>query len=109
MTNKEYLKNQFKKLIKHDLKIKVFDGEGNSTNYLNITPNNIKQILKILTKDKTKFELADKLYFIFMDHLCDSDIAEFVESDPDNLPSGTRNTEKGMKLFNEIESALEDL
>ena len=55
------------------------------------------------------FETADKLYFIFMDHLCDSDTAEFVESDPDNLPSGTRNTEKGMKLFSEIESALEDL
>lgn len=61
------------------------------------------------TNKKSKFELANKLYFIFMDHLCDSDTAEFVESDPDNLPSGTRNTEKGMKLFNEIESALEDL
>ena len=58
---------------------------------------------------ETRFELADKLYFIFMDHLCDSDTAEFVESDPDNLPSGTRNTEKGMELFGEIESALEDL
>ena len=51
MTNKEYLKIQFKKLIKHNLKIKVFDGEGNSTNYLNITSNNAKEILKILTKE----------------------------------------------------------
>tara|TARA_R100001082_G_scaffold77655_1_gene45464 strand:+ start:498 stop:722 length:225 start_codon:yes stop_codon:yes gene_type:complete len=54
------------------------------------------------------FETADKLYFIFMDQLCDSDRAEFVEPDPDN-PEGTRDTEKGKELFDDIEATLEEL
>ena len=30
------------------------------------------------------FELADSLFFTFMDNLCDSDVKEFIEDDPNN-------------------------
>jgi hypothetical protein len=53
-----------------------------------------------------KFELSNKLYFIFIDSLRDDVAVEYVETDPDNI-GGTRNTEKGMELFDKIESALE--
>jgi len=42
-----------------------------------------------------------------MNYLDDSTVAEFIETDPDN-PEGTRDTEKGNELFNEIESILNE-
>ena len=51
------------------------------------------------------FMKADKLYFAFMDCLDNSTVSEFIEADPDN-PEGTRNTEKGIELFEEIENIL---
>lgn len=56
--------------------------------------------------NEEKFALADKIYFVFMEHLDDSTTAEFIEDDPD-VKDGTRNTEKGKELFCKIESVLE--
>jgi len=53
------------------------------------------------------FIKADKLYFAFMDCLDNSTVSEFIEADPDN-PQGTRNTEKGIELFDEIENILNE-
>ena len=46
----KYLYDQFKKLKKteYGFKIKISDGEGNSTNTMDLTPNRAKDILKIL-------------------------------------------------------------
>ena len=37
----------------------------------------------------------------------DSTVSEFIETDPNN-PKGTRDTEKGKELFNEIENILNE-
>jgi len=49
---------------------------------------------------------ADELYFIFIDSLHDDVASEYVETDPDNNEGGTRNTEKGSKLYYTIENAI---
>ena len=54
------------------------------------------------------FETADKLYFVFMDYLSDIEKERFIEDDPNN-PEGTRDTEYGRKLFDDIEATLEEL
>ena len=51
------------------------------------------------------FELADSLFFTFMDNLCDSDVKEFIEDDPNNK-GGTKNTDRGMELYADIEQEL---
>ena len=46
----KYLYDQFKRLkyTEYGFKVKIFDSEGNSTNYMELTPNRAKDILKIL-------------------------------------------------------------
>ena len=50
----DYLKGQFKKLktTKYGFSIKIFDGEGNSTNHLELTPNRIDELKKIFDKSE---------------------------------------------------------
>ena len=48
------------------------------------------------------FELADSLFFTFMEH---TDVNLFIESDPNNKGS-TRNTDQGMELYADIEQEL---
>ena len=63
-----------------------------------------------MNKEQVKeknFIKADKLYFAFMGCLDNSIVSEFIETDPDN-PKGTRNTEKGIELFEEIENILNE-
>mgnify|MGYP001274786946 FL=1 len=55
--------------------------------------------------EEKNFVKADELYFAFMNYLDDSTVSEFIETDPDN-PKGTRDTEKGKELFNEIKNIL---
>ena len=51
----QYLKGEFDKLknTKYGFSIKIFDGEGNHTHCMELTPNRAKDILKIL-KEKRK-------------------------------------------------------
>ena len=46
----EYLRNQFDRLknTEYGFSIKIFDGDGNYTNCMELTPNRAKDILKIL-------------------------------------------------------------
>ena len=49
-----YIREQFKKLQETDFgfSIKIFDGVGNSTNHMELTPQKAKLILKILNEKR---------------------------------------------------------
>jgi type II restriction/modification system DNA methylase subunit YeeA len=49
-----YVREQFKKLksTKYGFNIKIVDGENNSTNYMELTPQKIQLILKLLNEHK---------------------------------------------------------
>lgn len=53
-------------------------------------------------------ELADDLYFKFIDSLHDDVASEYVETDPDYDGIGTRNTKKGSELYWELESTIKN-
>jgi hypothetical protein len=48
-TPEKYLTDQFKKLqsTKYGFSIKIFDGVGNETNQMELTPNRLKDLLKL--------------------------------------------------------------
>ena len=50
-------------------------------------------------------QLADDLYFKFMDNLSDDIVSEFVIDDKDNI-GVTKNTEKGSDLYWQIEDTI---
>ena len=50
-------------------------------------------------------QLADDLYFKFMDNLSDDIVSEFVIEDKDNI-GGTKNTDKGSDLYWQIEDTI---
>ena len=50
-------------------------------------------------------QLADDLYFKFMDNLSDDIVSEFVIDDKDNI-GGTKNTEKGSNLYWQIKDTI---
>jgi hypothetical protein len=52
-------------------------------------------------------ELADDLYFKFMENLSDDIVSEFVIDDKDNIGC-TKNTEKGSDLYWQIEQTIKD-
>ena len=46
-------------------------------------------------------ELTDEIFFIFMEHISESDAKKFIEDDP-HTPKGTRNTDEGMDLYAQL-------
>jgi hypothetical protein len=52
-------------------------------------------------------ELADDLYFKFIDSLHDDVASEYVIGDEDNIGS-TKNTDKGSELYWELESTIKN-
>jgi len=50
-------------------------------------------------------ELTEEIFFIFMEHLSESDAKKFIEDDPDT-PKGTRNTDEGIELYAQLEFTL---
>ena len=54
-----------------------------------------------MTNEKA-FMIADRLFWIFIENTHPNKIDDYIEADPDN-PEGTRNTERGRDLFDEIE------
>jgi hypothetical protein len=48
---------------------------------------------------------ADRLFFTVLSHLSKSEVSKFIEDDPDNH-GGTRSTERGMELYDEIKDDL---
>tara|TARA_A100000172_G_scaffold24108_1_gene14108 strand:- start:226 stop:465 length:240 start_codon:yes stop_codon:yes gene_type:complete len=60
------------------------------------------------------FKVADKIYFSFINNLNKSEREKFVIDDLDNTDEkgqivGTKNTELGIEVFDEIENTIIDL
>ena len=62
----------------------------------------------LIARDKEKaYRLADRIFWIMIENSAAKNIDYFIEPDPDN-PQGTRNTERGQELFNELENYVRD-
>ena len=55
---------------------------------------------------ETASELAENIYFMFIDSLHDDIAEEYVITDDDNV-GGTKNTEKGSELYWQIENTIQ--
>jgi len=53
--------------------------------------------------DERAYKIADRIFWIFIENSHPKTISDFIEADPDNT-NGTRNTERGRELFEELES-----
>ena len=62
---------------------------------------------KRMTKDERAYRIADRIFWIMIENSAAKNIDYFIEPDPDN-PQGTRNTERGQELFNELENYVRD-
>ena len=56
-----------------------------------------------MTKDERAYKIADRIFWIFIENSHPKTISDFIEADPDNT-NGTRNTDRGRELFEELES-----
>ena len=57
----------------------------------------------LIARDKEKaYRLADRIFWIMIENSAAKNIDYFIEPAPDN-PQGTRNTERGQQLFDELE------
>ncbi len=54
LNSKDYLKAQFEKLktTKYGFSIKIFDGEGNSTNQMELTPNRVDELKEMFDESE---------------------------------------------------------
>ena len=55
-----------------------------------------------MNKDERAFMITDRIFWIFIENTHPSYLNDYIEEDPDN-PQGTRNTERGQELFEELE------
>ena len=53
--------------------------------------------------DERAYKITDRIFWIFIENSHPKTISDFIEADPDNT-NGTRNTDKGRELFEELES-----
>ena len=57
----------------------------------------------LIARDSERaYKIADRIFWIFIEKLHPRSVGDFIEADPDNL-HGTRNTERGRELFDELE------
>ena len=52
--------------------------------------------------DDRAYRITDRIFWIFIENTHPSNLGDYIEPDPDN-PEGTRNTERGQELFDELE------
>ena len=71
------------------------------------TPVFEKSAEEIVTMHEKAYRLADRIFWIMIENSAAKNIDDFIEPDPDN-PQGTRNTERGQELFNELENYVRD-
>ena len=53
--------------------------------------------------DERAYKITDRIFWIFIENSHPKTISDFIEADPDNT-NGTRNTDRGRELFEELES-----
>ena len=58
---------------------------------------------KRMTKDERAYRITDRIFWIMIENTHPSNLGDYIEPDPDN-PQGTRNTERGQELFDELEN-----
>ena len=58
-----------------------------------------------MNKLEKAYEMTDRIFWIFMEKLDQKTVDQFIEENP-NDESSTRNTQKGLELFDEIESYI---
>ena len=61
-----------------------------------------------MTKNEQAFMVADRIFWIFIENTHPNKIDDYIEADPDN-PEGTRNTERGRELFDELENYVRNI
>jgi len=52
--------------------------------------------------DDRAYRITDRIFWIMIENTHPSNLGDYIEPDPDN-PEGTRNTERGRELFEELE------
>ena len=52
--------------------------------------------------DDRAYRITDRIFWIMIENTHPSNLGDYIEPDPDN-PEGTRNTERGQELFEELE------
>ena len=52
--------------------------------------------------DDRAYNITDRIFWIMIENTHPSNLGDYIEPDPDN-PEGTRNTERGQELFDELE------
>ena len=58
----------------------------------------------LIARDSERaYKIADRIFWIFIENSHPKTISDFIEADPDNT-NGTRNTDRGRELFEELES-----
>ena len=55
-----------------------------------------------MNKDERAYNITDRIFWIMIENTHPSNLGDYIEPDPDN-PEGTRNTERGRELFEELE------
>jgi|TARA_R100000482_G_scaffold117447_1_gene61025 hypothetical protein len=60
-----------------------------------------------MNKLEKAYEMTDRIFWIFMEKLDRKTIDQFIEDNPED-ERGTRNTQKGLELFDEIESYINE-
>jgi hypothetical protein len=58
-----------------------------------------------MNKEEKAYEMTDRIFWLFMEYLDQKTIDRFIEDNPED-ERGTRNTERGEELFDEIESYI---
>jgi len=52
--------------------------------------------------DDRAYRITDRIFWIMIENTHPSSLGDYIEPDPNN-PEGTRNTERGQELFEELE------
>ena len=60
-----------------------------------------------MNKLEKAYEMTDRIFWIFMEKLDQKTVDQFIEENPNDERS-TRNTQKGLELFDEIESYINE-
>ena len=60
-----------------------------------------------MNKLEKAYEMTDRIFWIFMEKLDQKTVDQFIEENPEDERS-TRNTQKGLELFDEIESYINE-
>ena len=67
-----------------------------------------KLVDTLIARDRERaYKIADRIFWIVIENSPARNIDYFIEPDPDN-PNGTRNTERGRELFEELENFARD-